>query len=83
MSWRNYDRNYQKEDEYWEMYEIISDYLNYQPGLPADLFYESYKDSYPSLTKDDYFSIVNELESCGCIEEPTTPKTREEVKDGM
>ena len=80
MSWRNYDRNYQKEDEYWEMYEIISDYLNYQPGLPADLFYESYKDSYPSLTKDDYFSIVNELESGGCIEkEPTTPKTREEV----
>lgn len=74
MNWRSYDPNYQKEDEYWEMYEIISDYLNYQPGLPADLFYESYKDSYPSLTREDYFSIVNELESCGCIEdEPATP----------
>lgn len=84
MDWRNYDRIYQKEDEYWEMYEIISDYLNYQPGISADLFYESYKDSYPSLTREDYFSIVNELESCGCIEdEPATPKTREEVKGGM
>lgn len=66
------------------MYEIISDYLNYQPGLPADLFYDSYKDSYPSLTKDDYYAIVNELESGGCVEdEPVTPMTREEVKDGV
>ena len=51
---------------YAEMYEIISDYLDYQPGIPADLFWETYKDSYPSLTKEDYYAIVNEISMAGC-----------------
>ena len=62
LDWKNYDPNYEKEDEYWEMYEIISDYQTYQPGLPAELFYDSYKDSYPHLTRDDYYNIVNEIQ---------------------
>lgn len=62
LDWRNYDKEYQKEDEYWEMYEIISDYQTYQPGLPAELFYDSYKDTYPHLTRDDYYDIVNEIQ---------------------
>lgn len=72
LDWKNYDRNYLAEDEYFEMMEIIDDYLKYQPGLPAELFYDTYKDSYPHLTKDDYYSIVNELS-----------QSREEVCDGM
>ena len=66
MDWRRYDTRYQKEDEYWEMYEIITDYLDYQPGIPADLFWETYKDTYPSLTKDDYYAIVNEISMASC-----------------
>ncbi len=69
LNWRNYDPHYQKEDEYWEMYDIISDYLDYQPGLPADIFYATYKDSYPHLTKDDFYSIVNEIQFASCDSE--------------
>lgn len=61
-SWNDYDSYYLKDDEYFEMYEIISDYLTYQPGISADMFYESYKDMYPHLSKKDYYDIVNEIE---------------------
>ena len=80
LDWRRYDKRYQKEDEYWEMYEIISDYLDYQPGIPADLFWETYKDTYPSLTKEDYYAIVNEISMAGC---DTDTSEREEVQNGM
>lgn len=84
LDWKNYDPNYEKEDEYWEMYEIISDYLTYQPGLPAELFYDSYKDTYPHLTKEDYYSIVNEIQyaSYDTDEEPAEIE-RKEVCDGL
>lgn len=81
MNWRSYDPNYQKEDEYWEMYEIISDYLTYQPGLPTDLFYDTYKDSYPHLTKDDYYSIVNEIQYASYDTDETERK--EVVSNGL
>lgn len=34
--------------------------------ITADLFWETYKDTYPSLTKDDYYAIVNEISMAGC-----------------
>ena len=79
LDWKNYDPNYEKEDEYWEIYEIISDYLTYQPGLPAELFYDSYKDTYPHLTKEDYYSIVNEIQyaSYDTDEEPAEIERKE------
>lgn len=62
QDWGNYDPQYLKDDEFWEMYEIIDEYLQYQPELPASMFYDSYKDLYPHLTRSDYSQIVNEIQ---------------------
>lgn len=50
-------------DEYEEMEYIIEEYMRYDPYTTPDMFYDTYKESFPSLTKQDYYDIFDSV-SC-------------------
>lgn len=48
------------DEEYDELSELIGDYLEYQPDMPADIFHELYHDYFPHLQLKDYQNIIND-----------------------
>jgi len=54
------DDPYAFDDEYFEATDIVEEYLMYQPGATADMFYETYKDIFPHLELKDYQNIIND-----------------------